>query len=54
VRERLDRLQGSRQAPDLIEDIRVIAQRCAALPVLDRRSAEEIVGHDEHGVPTGW
>lgn len=49
VRERLECIQGSRQAPDLVTDIGLIAQRCAALPVLDRRSPEEIIGYDEAG-----
>ena len=34
--------------PDELDDI---ALRCASLPVLDDRSAEEILGYDEHGVP---
>jgi antitoxin VapB len=51
VRERLERVQGSRHGPDLIDDIRLIAERCAALPVLDSRPAEEIPGYDEHGLP---
>ena len=28
-----------------------IAARCAELPVLDARSADEILGYDEHGLP---
>jgi antitoxin VapB len=28
-----------------------IGRRCAALPELDSRSAEEIIGYDEHGLP---
>jgi len=35
----------------LAEDLREIGQRCAALPDLDPRSAEEIIGYDEIGVP---
>lgn len=52
VRERLDRVQGDRQAPDLIEEMRVIAARVSALPVIDARSAEEILGYDDRGLPT--
>lgn len=52
VRERLERVQGSRQAPDLVVELELIAQRCAALPVLDRRSAEDIIGYDEAGLPS--
>ena len=32
-------------------EIRRIQERLARLPVLDRRSADEIVGYDDHGVP---
>jgi antitoxin VapB len=28
-----------------------IGRRCAALPVVDARPAEEILGYDDHGVP---
>ena len=38
---------GIRKAAQL----RTIGARCAALPDLDRRSAEEILGYDEHGLP---
>ncbi len=39
------------KASGLGEDLRVISDRCGALPDLDLRSAEEIIGFDEHGVP---
>jgi antitoxin VapB len=29
-----------------------ISRRCAALPELDPRSADEIIGYDENGIPT--
>ncbi len=29
-----------------------ISDQCAALPVLDPRSADEIIGYDEFGVPS--
>ena len=35
----------------LADELDAIARRCAALPVLDARSADEIIGYDEHGVP---
>jgi len=28
-----------------------IGRRCAAMPELDSRSAEEVIGYDEHGLP---
>jgi antitoxin VapB len=36
---------------DLIDRMTAISDHCAALPVLDPRSPEEIVGYDEFGVP---
>ena len=29
-----------------------IARQCAALPVYDARTPDEILGYDEHGLPT--
>ena len=40
------------RAPKLrAEELLEIGRRCAALPELDARSADEIIGYDEHGVP---
>ncbi len=35
-----------------MEKLIEISDRCAQRPVLDPRSADEIIGYDEHGVPT--
>jgi antitoxin VapB len=35
----------------LVSDLAEIAVHCASLPVLDGRSAEEILGYDERGLP---
>jgi len=43
ARERAPRLR----AEELLE----IGRRCAALPELDTRSADDIIGYDEHGIP---
>jgi antitoxin VapB len=51
LRERLRREQGRTRGPRLRDEIRAIRQRCAALPVLDDRDADTILGYDEHGVP---
>jgi len=51
LRERLAREHRRRQAPRLRDQLRAIRQRCAALPVLDPRSPEEILGYTEQGVP---
>ena len=37
--------------PDIWERIREIQDRVAAMPDIDTRSADEIIGYDEHGVP---
>lgn len=52
LRERLDRVSGTRNAPSVADEIERIVRRCATLPVLDERSADEILGYDHHGAPT--
>ncbi len=54
VRRELDRVKAEGpplQAQPLAERLDEIALRCAALPDLDARSVEEIIGYDEHGLP---
>jgi antitoxin VapB len=51
LRERLRREQGRVRPPRLRDDIRAIRHRCAALPVKDHRSPDEILGYDEKGLP---
>lgn len=51
VRERLVRVTGRRNGSALADVIAIISVRCAALPVLDGRSPDEILGYDEHGLP---
>ena len=51
LRERLARLKGRRRRRPLRDELREIARRCAALPTLDDRSADEIVGYNERGLP---
>jgi antitoxin VapB len=52
VNERLDRLRAGRPARQLADELDRIALRCAALPLLDNRSDDEILGYDEHGLPS--
>lgn len=40
-----------RKGRSLADKLDKIAKRCAALPVLDSRLADEILGYDEHGLP---
>jgi len=50
LRERLERLAGRRRR-SLADELDDIARRCASLPELDSRPADEIIGYDEEGVP---
>ena len=51
LEERLERLKGRRTATDVAEEIMKISLRCRALPDKDERSADEILGYDERGLP---
>ena len=51
LRQRLERERLRRRA-DLSVRVRRIQDRLARLPVCDRRSGDEIIGYDEHGLPT--
>jgi len=49
LRERLDRVTH-RKGRELLERIRPILDRVAALPELDPRPANEILGYNENGL----
>lgn len=51
LEERLERLRGRRTTTDVAQEIMKISRRCSALPDLDKRSLEEILGYDHIGVP---
>jgi antitoxin VapB len=51
LRERLRREQGRRRGPRLRDEIQAIRQRCAALPLKDLRSPDEVLGYDNQGFP---
>ena len=51
LRERLERLEQTNQSDALADQLDAIAQRSAELPVIDQRSADEIIGYDDQGVP---
>jgi len=51
LQDRLLRVRRERSKRRLADELEEIARRCAALPVLDNRSPEEILGYDEHGLP---
>ena len=49
--ERLQRVRRQQSGRSLAAEILEIGRRCAALPDLDTRTADEILGYDEHGLP---
>lgn len=51
VRERLARVEGGRIGTSLADELDRIALHCANLPRRDSRSADEIIGYDERGLP---
>jgi antitoxin VapB len=51
LRERLQRIRRARTKRRLADDLDEIALHCSTLPVRDPRSADEIMGYDEHGLP---
>jgi antitoxin VapB len=50
--ERLQRVRRQQSGRSLAAQILEIGRRCAALPDLDTRTADEILGYDEHGLPS--
>jgi antitoxin VapB len=51
LQERLARARRVRGRRRLLDDINDIAAHCAALPVIEDRAADEILGYDSHGLP---
>ena len=51
LEEQLQRIRERRVATDLFDEIMAVSSRCRALPDQDVRSAEEILGYDNNGVP---
>ncbi|MCW5746533.1 MAG: type II toxin-antitoxin system VapB family antitoxin [Alphaproteobacteria bacterium] len=49
--ERLQRVRRQPAGRSLAAEILEIGARCAALPDLDRRTPDEILGYDRHGLP---
>ena len=52
VRERLKRERRVRPRKASVEELLAIAAEVAARPVIDPRTPEEIIGYDEHSLPT--
>ena len=51
LRERIERVRRKRARKRLADELDEIALHCSTLPVRDVRSADEIMGYDEHGLP---
>jgi antitoxin VapB len=49
--ERAVKLKAQRREANLARDVMEIGRRCAALPVIDARNADEILGYDKDGLP---
>jgi len=52
LRERLLRQRARGRKGRLRDDLVDIGRRCAALPVKDDRPADDILGYDDHGIPS--
>jgi antitoxin VapB len=51
LEERLERINRERRSRLLASQIEEILARVDQLPILDPRSADEIVGYDDNGLP---
>ncbi|GAA2162250.1 MULTISPECIES: type II toxin-antitoxin system VapB family antitoxin [Glycomyces] len=51
IRERLDRQARSSRARRIRHRLDALRAEFRSLPVLDARSADEIIGYDENGLP---
>ena len=52
VQEKLARLEKRQGETTPADELDYIALQCAGLPGRDTRSAEEIIGYDQHGLPS--
>jgi antitoxin VapB len=52
LEDRIDRIRREKTGYSLAEELMEIGRHCASLPVYDDRTADEILGYDENGLPT--
>lgn len=52
LRERVKRMKSNRDRAKIMARIKALASDVRRLPVLDPRSADEILGYDENGLPS--
>ena len=51
LRDRLARVRRDRAERRLADELQEIAIHCSSLPVRDARTADEILGYDDTGLP---
>ena len=51
IQDRLAQVEKTTGASRLADELDYIALHCANLPRRDRRSADQIIGYDERGLP---
>lgn len=51
LEERLARLQTERRQKTILTQLEDVLRRVDQMPVLDSRTADEILGYDERGLP---
>ena len=51
LRERLERVRRVRTKRRIADELDEIARHCAALPIRDGRSANDLLGYDSNGLP---
>jgi len=51
LQERLERLPQRRRGRIMTEELQDILRRIDALPTLDARPEDDILGYDSHGIP---
>jgi antitoxin VapB len=52
IEERLRRVCSRSRKAHLLEELAEIRRRWSATPVINGRTAEHILGYDEHGLPS--
>jgi len=52
LEERLRRTGSDTRKAAFLEDMEAMQRRLRALPVLDPRSPDELIGYDENGLPS--
>lgn len=52
LRERLERIKYERRQQIIRAQLQEILDRVDRLPILDSRSPDDILGYDEHGLPS--